>query len=583
MEMFLKDTTKDRFSGIDKTVPPEDTIKRAYRIFASLDRPVMQQVERIDKGRLGIPVYISRYTPEAARLTHTRKQMGKGATPAQAEASAVMELAERYSLFSFHTSGKSTLSTELPSTLPIISTEELLQSLNWSGASQGMVADMEHVLSSIRSWLEIFPMRWVKAFRPDKDAFFYVPWSWFWQINEYNGSAAGNCREEAAIQAICEVVERHVCAIISRERLITPLIDPKSVKDPVARTLLDKFSSKGIKVILKDFSLNTGIPTIGAIAWDPSTYPHRSEIVYTAGTAPHPDRALIRCLTEVAQLAGDFDTDGQYVESGLPKFATHNEADYVLRYNRVCCMDELPNISSDNFKIEIENACRSLRRIGIPVYLVDISHPGLGIPAVYAILPGNHFRERAFEIDPAFHMARLTVSLEPQQALECLLHLKQQYPDRYFIHFYIGYANERMYRPEEALKHYQNALALNPDPNELASIHCHIGNVLKDMQRFDAAIAALHQAQAFNAGLKEIYNLLGYCHYKRGEHAQAVEAFEQAIELDPTSATDYANIGINLAAMGMKAPAVRWLEMALELEPELNWAKERLVGLRQAG
>lgn len=578
MNIFLQDITKDLSSGIDKITSPEHTVQGAYRLFNTLNEPVLQQVERIDKDRLGIPVYISRYTPKAAGLTHTRKQMGKGATPAQAEASAIMELAERYSLFSFHETGECSVMAELSNEIPAIPCEELLQSLNWH-AAQPAAFDTNRELSNIRSLLNVVPMRWVKAFRPDKNRFFHVPWSWFWQINEYNGSAAGNCREEAAIQAICEVVERHVCAVISRERLITPLIDPNSIKDSTARELLDKFAANGVHVVLKDFSLNTGIPTIGAIAWDPSTYPHRSEIVYTAGTAPHPTRALIRALTEIAQLAGDFDTDGQYVESGLPKFATHEEADYVLEFNKICCMDELPDISSDNFKVEIENACTSLQRTGIPVYLVDVSHERLGIPAVYAILPGSHFRERAFQIEPAFHMARLTATMPPEQAVECLLHMKRLYPDRYFIHFYLGYARERLSEYELAIKHYRDALASNPDLNEVASIHCHIGNALKEIQRFDEAISALNEARALNADLKEVHNLLGYCHYKKREYAAAVEAFEKVIELDPTSATDYANIGVNLAAMGMKAPAAKWLEMALELEPELHWAREKLNNL----
>ncbi len=578
MNVFLQDITKDLSSDIDKITAPEHTVERAYRLFNNLNEPVLQRVERIDRGRLGIPVYISRYTPKAAGLTRTRKQMGKGATPAQAEASAIMELAERYSLFSFHETGECSVMAELSNDIAAIPCEELLQSLNWHSAA-ATAADRDRELANIRSLLEILPLRWVRAFRPNKNGFFHIPWSWFWQINEYNGSAAGNCREEAAIQAICEVVERHVCAVISRERLTTPLIDATSIQDSTARTLLDKFATKGIQVVLKDFSLNTGIPTIGAIAWDPSTYPHRSEIVYTAGTAPHPIRALIRALTEIAQLAGEFDTEGRYVESGLPKFATHEEADYVLEFDRICCMNELPDISSDNFRIEIENACASLQKIGIPVYLVNVSHAQLGIPVVYAILPGSHFRERAFQIDPAFHMARLTVTTPPEQAVECLLHMQRLYPDRYFIHFYLGYARERLNRYELAIEHYRDALASNPDLNELASIYCHMGNSLKEMQRFDEAISALNEAKALNPELKEVHNLLGYCHYKKGKHAEAVEAFEKVIELDPTSAIDYANIGVNLAAMGMKTPAARWLEMALELEPELHWAREKLNNL----
>ena len=38
---------------------------------------------------------------DAKAVTGTNKQMGKGATPQQSEASAVMELAERFSFFSF--------------------------------------------------------------------------------------------------------------------------------------------------------------------------------------------------------------------------------------------------------------------------------------------------------------------------------------------------------------------------------------------------------------------------------------------------------------------------------------------------
>ena len=118
----------------------------------------------------------------------------------------------------------------------------------------------------------------------------YLPIHWFYLIEEYNGPAAGNCLEEAVLQGLGEVVERHVGSVISHERRPTPVIDPESVTDPVARELLEKFRKNGIVVHLRDFSLDTGIPTVAALAYDPSTFPQDSEIVFAAGTTTDPDQ-----------------------------------------------------------------------------------------------------------------------------------------------------------------------------------------------------------------------------------------------------------------------------------------------------
>ena len=68
---------------------------------ARLNLSILDETVRIDNGRLDIPVYFSVCGEDAARLTGTSKQMGKGATPVQAETSAVMELVERYSFYNF--------------------------------------------------------------------------------------------------------------------------------------------------------------------------------------------------------------------------------------------------------------------------------------------------------------------------------------------------------------------------------------------------------------------------------------------------------------------------------------------------
>ncbi len=564
---FLKDSFKESGIRFDKARGPAETLDWVYSRFSALDVPVLEEVRRVDKGRLGIPVYVSRYSPGATRLTGSARQMGKGVTPEQAKASAVMELVERFSIFSFLREG-----VRRNCTMKDLGADALELGQMLSALHLGAEPSMEE-----KELVRLLPMEWVRAYSPSLARWCYMPFSWFWPINEYNGAAAGNSLEEAAVQGLCEVVERHVCSMITYERLSVPTINPDSVPDGDARLLLDRFSAAGVNVVLKDFSLGLGVPTVGVIAWDPATYPSRSEIVYTAGTATHPERALIRALTEVAQLAGDFDTEGSYVESGLPKFETLAEADYVLESSTTVGLDDLPNCSHDNFRTEVENACHVLSESGLNPLLVDVTHPVLNVPAVYVVIPGNHFRDRTINMDLAFHAARIAATFgTPEHGIRTLGLICEVYPERYDVAFYMGHVLEKAGRYPDALKWYEKALDLDPDSGELASIYCHKGLCLKELGEYAPALEQLQKAREMNPNLKEIFNLMGYCLFKTGRHVEAIEAFEQAINIDPGSAIDYANIASNLRAMGMGEAAVVWYRMALELDPGLKWAKDQM-------
>ena len=99
--IILKDAFKRFTLDQDKIIPPAETVKSFKKKLQQLDLDLLEYTERIDNGRLDIPVYFSRCGQDAMSVIGTKKQMGKGATPQQAEASTVMELAERFSLFSF--------------------------------------------------------------------------------------------------------------------------------------------------------------------------------------------------------------------------------------------------------------------------------------------------------------------------------------------------------------------------------------------------------------------------------------------------------------------------------------------------
>jgi len=53
------------------------------------------------------------------------------------------------------------------------------------------------------------------------------------------------------------------------------------------------------------------------------------------------------------------------------------------------------------------------------------------------------------------------------------------------------------------------------------------------------------------------------------------------IQLDPTSAIDYANIASNYRDMGQSAKAIRYYEMALTLDASIEFARDNLAKLKK--
>jgi len=156
--------------------------------------------------------------------------------------------------------------------------------------------------------------------------------------------------------------------------------------------MIKKYRRAVIKLYLSDFSLDTGIPSVGVLAYDPANFPEKSEIVWTAGTTPDPEKALSSALTEVAQLAGDFNTSSNYVASGLPKFSSIDQADFIINPGKQVDINALPQLADDNIKVEIHNCLSALAKKNMDVIVVNTMHPLLAIPAFYTILPGAHFR-----------------------------------------------------------------------------------------------------------------------------------------------------------------------------------------------
>lgn len=567
----LQDALKQYRHDQDKIMTPDQTVERFRKRLAENNLNILDDVVRIDKGRLDIPVYFSICGPDARKATGNYKQMGKGATPAQSQASAVMELGERFSLFSFlRDPGNFTLAPKESLNAPSMDFDQIARSVD----------DDSDDLTVVSRLFSALPLQWTWAYNLTRGKSEMVPFNWFWTINQFNGSSAGNCNEEALCQGICEVVERHVSALISGQKIRAPQIQMESINDPVALELIGKYSDAGIELRLSDFTLDMGIPTVGALAWDPATFPSSSEIVWTAGTTPSPSKALCRALTEVAQLAGEFNSGGNYVASGLPKFQTLEEARYITDPGSSIALADLPEIGDNNIKVEIERCISALADRGKDVYVVDVMHPVLGIPAFYTIIPGTRFRERASHSSVGMIIAKIiTENHPPIQALEQLKGFDALLPDKYYLQFYLGQIHLNGGDHETALAYLARAIDLNPPAEDMASIYTYMGICYKEMERYDAARQVLENAHQTDPERTDTLNLLGFCHYKLGTHEQAIACFEKLVALDPSSAIDYANIASNYRAMGKKPEAIQYYQLALSLDAGIEFAREHLLQL----
>jgi ribosomal protein S12 methylthiotransferase accessory factor len=364
--------------------------------------------------------------------------------------------------------------------------------------------------------------------------------------------------------------------------LKVPAIRTDSATDPLVVEMIGKYRKIGAKIFVSDFTLDTGIPCVGVLAYDPATFPALSEIVWTAGTTPDPQKAFSRALTEVAQLAGDFNTDSNYVASGLPKFTDLADAEYVVNPGNEIDISALPDLSDDNIKVEVENCLAALADNDMEVFLINTMHSDLEIPAFYTIIPGAHFRERALGTSVGMFAAKhIAENRNPREAIGELEKIEKGIPGKYYIKFYLGSCHIALNDPQSAFKYFEDALNLEPNKQDVASIYSYMGVALKDMGEYRKALDVLKKGEQLDPERTDIYNLMGFCHFKLKENEAAIENFKKVIQLDPASAIDYANIASNYRDMGHPAKAIRYYEMALTLDASIEFAKENLEKLKK--
>lgn len=564
---------KSPTSELGKARDPAETVVAMKALLTERGRGILAETRRIDQGRLGIPVYMSVCGRNAREIMPTRKQMGKGATPSQAEASALMELVERHAFFSFWQDPPGAARASWseagkkfgPALVPL---KEMLLSVgdDISEGEAGAILDR-------LEWL-FYP-----ATRLDDGRTVWLPLDWFRMLGEFNGSAAGNNMTEALLQGLSELVERHVSAIASREHPVLPTISRDSITNPVLLKLLGAFSSNGVNLLLKDMTLGMPLPTIAAFAWDPATFPDRSELVFTAGTAASPEQAAIRAITEVAQLGGDFCSGSVYEASGLEKYAELAEAQW-LQAGPEISLATLPDISSPDLADEVLGATKGLAPL--TVYAIETPSPGPGAAACWCVCPGLQFRERDRNASIGlFAGRRMAEELAPEEAATGLLTIQGIYGRRHFLPFFEGILALRKDEIQHALEFFDESLELAPDAESAAMAAFYAGHSERLRENWEEARSWLERALTLDPAMKEAVNLLGICHYKNGNYAEAESCFDRALKLDRGSAMDLANRGVCRKLLGRHSEAAEDLAAALELDPSLEFAARHLRELEK--
>ena len=242
---------------------------------------------------------------------------------------------------------------------------------------------------------------------------------------------------------------------------------------------------------------------------------------------------------------------------------------------------ELPNLSDNNMRVEIENYLGALQRLGMEVLVIDTRHPALQVPAIYTIVPGAHFRERSMVQNVGLFVAKLVheqIDDLVEQSRQ-LMRLREFLPEAYYLEFYLGKNLMAVGQHDQALKHFELALARHPEAEDLPYLYSFMGDCLKEMGRYEEALAALYEGLSHDEERPDLHNLAGFCHFKLGDHAAAVLHFARTVELNPASAIDYANLGVNLRKLGRFDEAVAHLSLALELDPSLDFARTHLAAL----
>jgi ribosomal protein S12 methylthiotransferase accessory factor len=231
-----------------------------------------------------------------------------------------------------------------------------------------------------------------------------------------NGLAAGNIREEAICQGLCELIERDAWTMADLGAHLLPLMrrriaDPENADTgpddfeafPSIEDMDDEasrlFRAAGLRPILHDITSDLGIPTVMAVVAD-NSFPGFPMVHGGAGTHPDAAIAVKRALTEVAQ-SRCVDIQGvreDLMPSGSAGIGPNRHTCRVNAINRKLWplgesrqprrLAEMPSAVYNDIEQDLEHILVRMRSRGInQVIVIDFTPPDAPFAVVRVIVP----------------------------------------------------------------------------------------------------------------------------------------------------------------------------------------------------
>jgi oxazoline/thiazoline synthase len=399
-------------SGGYRSVSSSATVARFRRHVS----PLTGVVSRLERIQADLPLatnYHAKHnfsgpseTVHELRAGLSGGSFGKGSTPEQGEASALMEAIERYSgIFQGDEIRAKRRFTDFPSGEAIPPNDVLLFSdaqlrqgsagTPGSGEQDAIPALFDR--SAKIEWSPVWSLRDARfKYLPTSLLyFFYTGADGF--AADSNGCAAGNTLEEAMVQGFLELVERDAYAIWWYNRLQRPELDLGQFDDPFVRDLQKRLAQAGRRLWVLDVTSDLGIPTFVAVThW---MQDGRENIEFGSGAHFDARIALLRALTELNQfLSLGFMGGGTGEKSSLDGATPLRLQDhpYLTPSGSPMVQPEVGSKFGHLDTREQVTACVSLAgQAGLDFLVLDQTRPDIEAPVVRVIVPGlRHFYRR---------------------------------------------------------------------------------------------------------------------------------------------------------------------------------------------
>ncbi|MBQ4123440.1 tetratricopeptide repeat protein [bacterium] len=130
---------------------------------------------------------------------------------------------------------------------------------------------------------------------------------------------------------------------------------------------------------------------------------------------------------------------------------------------------------------------------------------------------------------------------------------------------------------DEAVTHYQTAVAINPNPKWTSVVALTLGFIFQENSKnFDAAIASYQNAHNLNPDDIEIFLNLGNVFFEKGSYDNALVVYKKALEASPYNSRLHCNLGYLYWGKGNIEEAVKEYEKAIKYDNTYDIAYNNL-------